>query len=111
MIRAGYWGDSRDLGEANFNGKGTSEVGAFPADPWGLHDMLGNVLEWVADYWHDGYQGAPKDGGAWTIGRESGRVLRGGSWKGNRTDYRAGSRGWLHGAPRTWIGFRLARTL
>jgi formylglycine-generating enzyme required for sulfatase activity len=49
---------------------------------WGLHDMLGNVGEWVEDCWHENYDGAPKDGSVW--GKQQGgdcarRVIRGGS--------------------------------
>ena len=55
----------------------------FPKQPnaWGLHDMSGNVYEWVQDWYHDSYRGAPTDGSAWTSGGEQKyRVLRGGSW-------------------------------
>ena len=45
-----------------------------------LHDMHGNLWEWVQDCWNDTYQGAPADGTAWTIGDCERRVLRGGSW-------------------------------
>jgi formylglycine-generating enzyme required for sulfatase activity len=62
----------------------TSEVGAYPANPWGLHDMHGNVWEWAEDDWHENYRGAPADGSAWKdagAGRNPRRcVLRGGSW-------------------------------
>lgn len=43
----------------------TAEVGSYIPNPWGLHDMAGNVQEVVADCWHDGYEGAPADGSAW----------------------------------------------
>ena len=62
----------------------TNEVGAYPANPWGLYDMHGNVCEWVEDHWHDDYHGAPIDGSAWK-GTRTGRnprlcVVRAGSW-------------------------------
>jgi formylglycine-generating enzyme required for sulfatase activity len=49
--------------------------------PEGLCDMAGNVWEWVADCWHDGYDAAPIDGSAWfaECPRAIG-VIRGGSW-------------------------------
>jgi formylglycine-generating enzyme required for sulfatase activity len=59
----------------------TTEVGTYPANAFGLHDMHGNVWEWCADNWHDDYDLLPKDGSAWTQGGDrSCRVIRGGSW-------------------------------
>jgi formylglycine-generating enzyme required for sulfatase activity len=68
---------------SEWGGKQTAPVGRFPANAWGLRDMHGNVSEWVEDCWHESYEAAPGDGGAW---REEGggdcktRVVRGGSW-------------------------------
>ena len=58
----------------------TAPVGSFPANAWGLHDLHGNVWEWVQDCWNDSYNGAPTDGSAWTSGDCSQRVFRGSSW-------------------------------
>ena len=59
----------------------TMPVGSFPANAFGLHDVHGNVYEWVEDCWHGSYAGAPTDESAWVRGGDCGeRVLRGGSW-------------------------------
>jgi formylglycine-generating enzyme required for sulfatase activity len=55
-------------------------VGRLKPNPFGLHDVYGNVMEWVADCWHENYDGAPTDGSVWKLGADcNGRVLRGGS--------------------------------
>jgi formylglycine-generating enzyme required for sulfatase activity len=59
----------------------TMDVNTFYPNPWGLYHIHGNVWEWVEDYWHDNYEGAPTDGSAWlTGGDQRSRVRRGGSW-------------------------------
>lgn len=55
-------------------------VGSFLPNPFGLHDMTGNVSEWVADCAADNYVGAPTDGSARTIKNCTRHILRGGSW-------------------------------
>jgi len=88
-------GNCITTGQANFNGnypangcpKGqyrqrTVAVGSFSPNAFGLHDMHGNVWEWVQDCWNDSYRGAPSDGSAWMSGDCGRAVLRGGSWDG-----------------------------
>ena len=58
----------------------TVEVGSFKANAFGLHDMHGNVWEWVEDCYRDSYRGAPADGSAVLARDCSLRILRGGSW-------------------------------
>lgn len=77
-------------------GDRTAPVGAFKPNAFGLHDMIGNVWEWVEDCWHDSHAGAPADGAARTEAACGKRVLRGGSWLtgpiGLRSAMRAGLR-------------------
>jgi formylglycine-generating enzyme required for sulfatase activity len=99
---------------------GPVEVGSFPANAFGLHDMHGNVWEWVQDCWNGSYNGAPSDGSAWISGAAWGwvttacdsRILRGGSWFLQAENARSANRyGWAPGARNFDMGFRVARTL
>jgi formylglycine-generating enzyme required for sulfatase activity len=71
----------------------TTDVGAFPANEWGLHDMHGNVWERCEDLWHKNYVGAPIDGSAWLKENDNDyHLLRGGSWSDDPRDCRSASR-------------------
>ena len=82
------WGDEIGKRKANclgcgseWDGERTAPVGSFAANAFGLHDMHGNVSEWVEDCYHANYDGAPADGLAWTAGGDcSSRMFRGGGW-------------------------------
>ena len=88
----GYgWAQGRDRWE------GTSPVGSFPPNGFGLHDMHGDVMQWVEDCFSPTYAGLPTDGSAFRAdtpvtgmtgnlasmnetGSCSYRMLRGGDW-------------------------------
>ena len=98
------------------NREKTVSVGSFGANGFGLHDVYGNVWEWVEDCWHDSYRGAPTDGSAWTIGGDCyRRVIRGGSWTivpaGLRSAYRAAHFRDDRSMVFDGAGFRIAQTL
>jgi formylglycine-generating enzyme required for sulfatase activity len=94
-------------------GDRTHPVGQKLANTFGLHDMHGNVWEWVQDVWHDNYSGAPTDGSAWVTGGDaSRRSVRGGSWGDIPVTVRSAFRIRLSPDFRSkGSGFRLARTV
>jgi formylglycine-generating enzyme required for sulfatase activity len=91
---------------------GPAPAATYAANPFGLHDLDGNLSEWVADCWHDSYLRAPEDGSAWVNKGCERRVVRGGSWGSApdqiRSAYRVASRPDVRSAR---IGFRVARDL
>jgi formylglycine-generating enzyme required for sulfatase activity len=91
----------------------TAPVGVFVTNNFGLHDMHGNVWEWVEDCYHHSYNGAPSDGSAWVTGGDcSRRVLHGGSWDGKRRFLRSANRSGSDAGGRFINGgLRVARTL
>ena len=117
-------GDNITTHEANYNGRRpyndnargmsrntTMPVGSFPPNPWGLHDMHGNVTEWVWD-WYADYNTAPQtDPQGATVGQWNRKVARGGSWFEGGGALRSAVR--HRGEPFTRLddlGFRVARS-
>lgn len=90
----------------------TRPVGEKEANAFGLHDMSGNVWEWVEDCWKENYALAPTDGSAVTTGDCKRRILRGGSWLSDPASARSAKRFYLDSRTRgTNIGFRVAISL
>lgn len=91
---------------------GPAPVRSYEANRFGIHDINGNVSEWVEDCWHDNYQRAPTDGSAWVNPGCNRRVIRGGSWASSPDQARSAFR--LTASPTTTnarLGFRVAREL
>ena len=123
---ARWWGDALATGFTVCDGCGsewddlsTAPVGSFPSNPWGLHDMLSNAKEWVADCWVDSHVGARTDGSpriaespSWRAGRCLRALQRGSSWASYPWSVRAAKRIGGHYGPdsRSYsYGFRIVR--
>ena len=124
-----YWGSVIRRSDANYGpdepafapvAKGpdrwgyTSPVGSFPANPFGLYDMAGNVWQFTEDCWSATYDGSPADGAPRVGDRCSERAVRGGSWFKPPAGERSAKRGEgtvsdLKGSSE--IGFRVVRDL
>ena len=95
------------------SGDRTAEVGSKQFNEFKLHDMSGNVWEWVEDCWHESYLGASTDGRAWleeNNGDCGRRVVRGGSWDSGPELLRASFRFRdTSGNRYSDLGFRLAQ--
>ena len=110
----------------------TVAVGSFDANPWGLHDMHGNVWEWVYDAYGDyfmeeysrlrrapiGTLAADMTQHRRTVQRENprgaqvgpGRVVRGGSWNSGASSLRFAYRYYMPpNEGQNDLGFRLVR--
>ena len=115
-IWAGTSEESQLTEYAVFGTAQTAQVGTKRPNGFGLHDMTGNVWEWVEDCVHKTYGDAPQDGSAWlkTHGGDCNlHVLRGGSWYNGETKYlRASNRLWKEEFNRFNVrGFRLAQDI
>ena len=114
------WGDEIGSGNADcedcgsqWDAKRPAPIGSFAPNRFGIHDMHGNVWEWVEDCAHGNYTGAPTDGSAWNTGGDcTSHMLRGGGWFFSPGGPRAALRfGYIPGYRFPNLGFRVGRTL
>ena len=130
-----YWGNEFDPTKSNFCDSkcvmnirtknmsdgfpNTAPVGSFPANPFGLHDMAGNVNEWVSDWFEIRYyknspkenpQGPKRSNPSDRRGGGTQKVYRGGAWK---TEVNSQRSAWRKGFESDYrldgTGFRCAR--
>ena len=113
------WGDDSPEGRANYNQRWlhadkappTQQVGSYPANPYGLHDMAGNALEWTkSPYYPYNDSNLPVEV---RLSLKERKVLRGGGFDGSdqelrityRRNYEISVRSYYTGG----IGFRCAK--
>ncbi|WP_404479930.1 formylglycine-generating enzyme family protein [Novosphingobium sp. BL-52-GroH] len=114
-----WWGDDAGVGRtvcddcgSEWDGKGTAPVRTFPANPFGLYDMLGQTFEWTRDCWNEDYRGAPADGSPWMTGDCAVHPSRGGSWNLDARIARSSQRARDdHDYQGNMVGFRIARDM
>lgn len=102
-----WWGDRYDA--SNVATREPKPVGSAKANAFGVHDMLGNAREWVADCYVNNFLKAPIDGAAVTEGDCSKRVIRGGAWSSSAADMRVANRSRIDVNGRAgYMGVRIA---
>lgn len=87
----------------------TAPVGSYPPNKWGLHDVAGNVAEWVEDAYTPSYSALSGLNPVYRDPDENRHVVRGGSWSSNAFQIGVGARGFQpKDEPSARIGFRCA---
>ena len=92
----------------------TAIVGSFTAgeSPFGVQDLAGNVFEWVADWYAEGYYNDSPPSNPQGPAEGNFKVLRGGSWRDGGEKARSAKRSSLPASMRhDEIGFRCAISL
>jgi formylglycine-generating enzyme required for sulfatase activity len=107
-------GQRAELSEVGWyarNTKETQPVGGKSANPWGLHDMIGNVWEWTGDWWDKHYyRSAPPANPVGPPPTQT-RVIRGASVVNAPSWCRYANRGGMAPAyEAAQLGFRVAVT-
>ncbi|NQZ05942.1 MAG: SUMF1/EgtB/PvdO family nonheme iron enzyme [Algicola sp.] len=118
------WGDKADCSKARFNGgkdstcdaggpmkgfRGPATVKSYPANKWGMYDMVGNVREWTSDCWMLSSSEERDDNGEKSCGLI---VIRDGDWA--TPIKRLRSLGYFTFMPKdrfAYVGFRLVHSL
>jgi formylglycine-generating enzyme required for sulfatase activity len=102
----GAWDARLECNDGHFS---PAPVGSYAPNRFGLHEMIGNLSEWVQDCRHDSYDGAPADGSAWEQGGDCGsRLVRGGTFVYGPPGLRSANRTWSESSYRVWYqGFRV----
>ena len=102
-------GDLDYYGWYSENTNQTRQVAKKWENPNRLHDMHGNVWEWVQDYWNSELPGGDDP---LQTEKSANRLIRGGGWYSFAQYLRSAGRG--YGDPDYWygsVGFRVVRTL
>lgn len=92
----------------------TSPVGSFPPNAFGVHDMFGNIFQWIEDCYEIRGEDLPADGSAVKTGNCRTRGFRSNSFASNPHTLRAANRAFPYPPNtrgRNYLGFRVAKTL
>lgn len=111
-----YWGDKESHEYLNYMGvEGrdkwlyTSPVGSFPPNPFGVYDILGNVWEWVGDWYGENYFSKSPVNNPKGPQKGTERVVKGGGWGDGAANTPGGGRDWKPPfMEKEWYGFRIA---
>ncbi len=96
---------------SHWDGTKIAPVGQFPANDFGIHDVIGNVMEWTRSCYHMNYAGAPEVGNIWESNADCTQyMVRGSAFNTYKRDIRITRRQAFNPKSRSNnLGFRVAR--